>query len=92
MPADDPKSPENKKSVDLTDPARTEELSDEELKKVTGGFQRATLSTSSLPKTAISGSNFETVYGGVGNDTLLGLNVETAFGGFNINPVDKLKR
>ena len=98
MPADDPKSAgpksaEPKKSVDLTDPAQSEELTDEELKKVTGGFQRATLTTNTLSSAKLPGANAATIYGGVGNDTLLGLTTNTVYGdGFNVNPTDKLKR
>lgn len=89
MPADDPKTPEPKSTVDLTDPAQTQELTDDELKKVTGGFQRSTLTTSSLTTAQFSDLTASTVYGG---GAVLGLNAETAFGGFSVNPTDKLKR
>ena len=72
-----------KKAVDLTDPNSANEISDDELNKVVGGLSRTTLQTSVKdvkPTTQLSaptlspslGTNFETVYGGVGNDGFLG--------------------
>jgi len=91
MPADDPKHAKDEKAVDLTDPARTEELSDEELKKVTGGFQRSTLAGPSLPTSPLNVGS-DTLYGGLTLNTVFGGLSDTLYGGISGLPVDKLKR
>ncbi|MEQ9125932.1 MAG: bacteriocin [Alphaproteobacteria bacterium] len=91
MPADDPKHAQDKNAVDLTDPARTEELSDEELKKVTGGFQRATLAGPSLPTSQLNVGS-DTLYGGLTLNTAFGGLAHTVYGGISGLPIDKLKR
>ncbi len=73
----------SKKNVDLTNPEATEELTDDELQKVTGGQSRTTLATSpseATNKLQQSGDNLRTIWGGIDQ-------FNTAGGG-----VDQLKK
>ena len=73
----------SKKNVDLTNPEATEELTDDELQKVTGGLSRTTLATSTSEannKLQQSGDNLRTIWGGIDQ-------FNTATGG-----ADQLKR